>query len=168
MADTLTSEAGKARTRGTLTTMAARDVERARSDPEAVAAEYGLDPVILKRMIAGELDTVMASCIDNTGGPHAPPGQPCPASFMLCLGCECARALPQHLPAQVLVHDALSQRREQIDALQWAQRFALPYAQLTDLLSQHDQAALADARRDATDADRAMIDRFLRRELDLR
>jgi hypothetical protein len=72
------------------------------------------------------------------------------------------------LPAQVLVHDGLSQRREQIDALQWAQRFARPHAQLTDLLSQHDQAALSDARRDATDADRAMVGRFLRRELDLR
>jgi hypothetical protein len=168
VAATLTSEAGKARTRGTLTTMPARDVERARNDPQSVAAEYGLDPVILKRMLAGELDTVMASCIDNTGGPHAPAGQSCTASFILCLSCECARALPQHLPAQVLVHDALSQRREQINALQWAQRFALPHAQLTDLLSQHDQAALADARRDATDADRAMIDRFLRQELDLR
>jgi hypothetical protein len=168
VAETLTSEAAKARTRGTLTTMPAGDVERARSNPEEVAAEYGLDPVILKRMLAGELDTVMASCIDNTGGPHAPPGQPCTASFMLCLDCECARALPQHLPAQVLVHDALSQRREQIDVLQWAQRFARPHAQLTDLLGQHDQAALADARRNATDADRAMVDRFLRRELDLR
>jgi hypothetical protein len=168
VADTLNSEAAKARARGSLTTMAAREVERARSDPEAVAAEYDLDPVILKRMLAGELDTIMASCINNTGGPHAPPGHPCTASFMLCLDCECARALPRHLPAQVLVHDALTQGREQINALQWAQRFALPHAQLTDLLSQHDQADLADARRDATHADRAVVDRFLRRELDLR
>jgi hypothetical protein len=168
VAETLTCEAAKARARGTVTTMPARAVKRARSDPEAVAARYGLDPVILKRMIAGELDTVMVSCIDHTGGPYAPPGQPCTASFMLCLGCECARGLPHHLPAQVLVHDALAQRREQMDPLQWAQRFALPHAQLTDLLGQHDETALADARRDATDADRAMVDRFLRRELDLR
>jgi hypothetical protein len=168
VADTLTCEAAKARARGTITTMPPRDVERARSDPETVAAEYRLDPVILKRMIAREMDTVMASCIDNTGGRYAPPGQPCTASFMLCLGCECARGLPHHLPAQVLVHDALSKRREQMDVLQWAQRFGLPHAQLTDLLGQHDETSVADARRDATDADRAMVDRFLRRELDLR
>jgi hypothetical protein len=119
-------------------------------------------------MIAGELDTVMASCIDNTGGRYAQPGQPCTASFFMCLDCECARALPQHLPAQVLVHDNLSQRREQTDPLQWAERFALPHAQLTDLLGQHDETTIADARRDATDADRAVVNRFLRRELDLR
>ena len=168
VADTLTCEAAKAHARGTVTTMSAREIERARCDPETVAAEYSLDPVVLKRMIAGELDTIMAACIDNTGGPYAPPGQPCTASFMLCLGCECARGLPRHLRAQVLVHDALSQRREQMDALQWAQRFALPHAQLTDLLGQHDETAIVDARREATDADRAMVDRFLRRELDLR
>lgn len=168
VADTLTCEAAKARARGTITTMPARDIERARNDPETVAAEYGLDPVILKKMIARELDTVMVACTDHTGGPYAPPGQPCPASFMLCLNCECARGLPHHLPAQVLVHDALSQRREQMDPLQWAQRFALPHAQLTDLLGQHDETAIADARRNATDAGRAMVDRFLKRELDLR
>jgi hypothetical protein len=168
VADTLTDEAAKARARGIITTMPARDVERARSDPETVAAEYHLNPVTLKKMIAGELDTVMASCTDNTGGRYAPPGESCTASFMLCLGCECARGLPHHLPAQVLVHDALTQRRDQMDPLQWAHRFALPYAQLTDLLSQHDETAIADARRDATDADRLMVDRFLRRELDLR
>jgi hypothetical protein len=168
VADTLTCEAAKARVRGTITTMPARDIERARDDPEKVASEYRLEPMILKKMIARELDTVMVSCIDNTDGPYAPPGQACPASFMLCLDCECARALPHHLPAQVLVHDALSQRREQMDPLQWAQRFALRHMQLTDLLGQHDETAVADARRDATDADRAMVDRFLRRELDLR
>jgi hypothetical protein len=168
VADTLTHEAAKARARGIITTMPAREVERARSDPETVAAKYHLDPVILKKMIARELDTVMASCIDNTGGPYTPPGQPCTASFMLCLNCECARGLPHHLPAQVLVHDALAQRREQMDPLLWTERFALPHAQLTDLLGQHDETAIADARRDATDTDRAMVDRFLRRELDLR
>lgn len=168
VADTQASEVAKARARGRLAMMPARDVERAHTDPETVATEYGLDAVTLKRMIAGELDTVMASCTDNTGGPHTPPGQPCTASFMLCLGCECARALPQHLPVQVLVHDALAQRREQMEALQWTTRFAGPHAQLADLLGEHDEAVVHDARRDATTADRALVDRFLRRELDLR
>ncbi|OIJ85078.1 hypothetical protein BIV25_45035 [Streptomyces sp. MUSC 14] len=168
VAQTLTAEVDKARTRGTVNVMTSQEVERARLEPEAVAAELGLDPVTLKRMIAGELDTVLTACADNKNSPHAPPGQPCPASFMLCLGCECARAMPRHIPVQVLVHDRLLQRREEMDALRWAERFAGPHAQLADLLDQHDEAAVADARRDATAADHALADRFLNRELDLR
>ncbi|MFF1717217.1 hypothetical protein [Streptomyces sp. NPDC058268] len=168
VAKVLADEVDKARTRGTVTVMSAQEVERARTDPETVAAELGLDPVTLKRMVAGELDTVLASCTDNKNSPHAPPGQPCPASFMLCLGCECARALPRHLPVQVLVHDRLLQRRDEMDALRWAERFAGPHAQLADLLDQHDETAVTDARRDATAADHALADRFLNRELDLR
>lgn len=52
--------------------------------------------------------------------------------------------------------------------LQWTQRFALPHAQLADLISQHDQADVADAGTNITDADRAVVTRFLNRELDLR
>ncbi|MFD5063821.1 MULTISPECIES: hypothetical protein [unclassified Streptomyces] len=168
VADTLVAEVTKARTRGSVVTMTARDVERARSDPESVAAEHGLDPTTLGRMIAGELDTVLAACSDNKNSPHSPPGQPCRASFLLCLECECARALPRHLSVQVLVHDRLEERREQLDSLQWAQRFAAPHAQLADLIDQHDEAAVADARRGAGASERALADRFLNRELDLR
>ncbi|MEV8403849.1 hypothetical protein ACFT9I_01220 [Streptomyces sp. NPDC057137] len=168
VAQVLASEVDKARARGTVTVMSAQEVERARIDPVSVANELGLDPAVLKRMIAGELDTVLASCTDNKNGPHAPAGQPCPASFMLCLGCECARALPQHVPVQVLVHDRLLQRRDEMDVLRWAERFAGPHAQLADLLDQHDDATVTDARRNATASDRALADRFLNRELDLR
>ncbi|MFF1715545.1 hypothetical protein [Streptomyces sp. NPDC058268] len=168
VAAALDAEVAKARTRGAMAVICAADTERARTDPDAVAAELGLDARTLKRMIAKELDTVVAACTDNLGGPHAPPGAPCPASFMLCLECECARALPHHLPLQVLVHDRLAQRREQMDPLQWAQRFAGPHERLADLLDQHDEMAVADARRDATEAERSLAERFLNRELDLR
>lgn len=168
VAKVLSEEEAKARARGSMAVMSAKDVERARTDPEAVAAEQGLDPVVLKRMLAGELDTVMSACTDNRNGPHARPGTACPASFMLCLDCECARALPRHLPVQILVHDRLTERRDQMDKLQWARRFAAPFAQLADLLEEADAAAVEDARRDATDDDRALVERFLNRELDLR
>jgi len=167
VADALSEEVAKARTRGTLAVMSARDVQRARTDPEAVATEQRLEVTVLKRVIARELDTVLAACTDNQNGPHGPPGQPCPASFMLCLGCECARALPHHLPVQVLIHDRLAERREQMDPLQWAGRFAGPHAQLADLLDQHDDVAVSDARQGATDTDRSLAERFLNRELDL-
>lgn len=144
------------------------DLERAGTDAESVAAEYGIDAVTLKRMIAGELDTVMNACVDHRNSPHAPAGEPCRASFMLCLGCPCARALPRHLPVQVLVHDRLADRRAEMTPLEWTQRFGLAHTQLADLLSRHDDVDVDDARVNATDTDRAVVTRFLNRELDLR
>ncbi|MFJ3932657.1 hypothetical protein [Streptomyces sp. NPDC090029] len=168
VADALTAEVAKAKTRGVMATLTEDDLRRAQADPEKVAARYGVDAGTLKRMVDGELDTVMSACTDHTGGPHAPPGQPCRASFMQCLECPCARALPRHLPIQTLVHDRIGERRAQLPALQWAQRFAAPYAQLADLIDQHSEAVVADARAAVTDADRALVSRFLDRELDLR
>lgn len=168
VAEALEEEVAKARARGVMARFTRADLERARTDAAAVADKYGIDAATLKRMITGELDTVMNACVDHRGGPHAPLGEPCRASFMLCLGCPCARALPRHLPLQVQVHDRLAERRAEMTPLQWTQRFALPHAQLADLISQHDEADLADARANATDADRAVVTRFLNRELDLR
>ncbi|MER7959903.1 hypothetical protein [Streptomyces sp. NPDC096030] len=168
VAAALKEEVAKARVRGVMAVLTRADLERAGTDAEAVATEYGIDAVTLKRMIAGELDTVMNSCVDHRNGPHAPPGQPCRASFMLCLGCPCARALPRHLPVQVLIHDRLAARRAELTPQQWTQRFALVHTQLEDLLSRHDDVDVDDARANATDADRAVVTRFLNRELDLR
>jgi hypothetical protein len=110
----------------------------------------------------------VAGCVDNTNSPHSPAGQPCQASFMLCLGCPCARATPQHLPLQVRLHDELLNRRAGMTPLRWTQRYALPFAQLEDPLQQAGPAAVADARAAATTADdRQLIARFLNRELDL-
>ena len=168
VAVTLKDEVAKARARGTMALLTEDDLRRAQESPEAVAGEHGVDTVTLKRMISGELDTVMNACAGYRRSPHAPAGQPCPASFMLCLECPCARALPRHLPVQALLHDQLAERRSQVTPLQWAQRFAAPHAQLTDILARQGEAAVADARTGATDADRAVVGRFLSRELDLR
>ncbi|WP_216918054.1 hypothetical protein [Nocardia noduli] len=167
VADTLTSEVAKARARSTITTMTAEQVTHARDNLEQAAEEMQLEPVVLERMLAGELDTALAACTDNDNGPYTPQG-PCQASFLLCLGCECARALPRHLRLQVIVHDRLTERREQMNTLYWAQRFAGPHAQLADLLEQHDRAAVEDARTGAGPTERALADRLLNRELDIR
>jgi len=119
-------------------------------------------------MLAGELDTVMAACVDHRGGPHAPPGQACRASFMACLDCPCARATPQHLGIQVLVRDALDARRADLAPLEWAQRFALPHTQLSDLLDRQPAAAVRAAREGVTDTERRPVTRFLARKLDHR
>ncbi|KOT79140.1 hypothetical protein ADK70_31995 [Streptomyces rimosus subsp. pseudoverticillatus] len=168
VAEALAEQLARARARGTVVLMAPEDVERARAHPETVAAEQGLDAQVLKHMIDGDLDTVVAACSDNTGGTHGPAGEPCPASFLMCLQCPCARALPRHLPIQALVHDALAERRQQLDALRWAERFAAPHARLADVLRQHGDWAVQQAREQATAADRALVERFLNRELDLR
>ncbi|MFE3206364.1 hypothetical protein [Embleya sp. NPDC059237] len=167
VASTLAGEVAKARTRGAMTLLSEQDLQAALADPEEVAAEHGLDVTTLKRMISGELDTVMNACADNHNSAHAPAGEPCRASFMTCLECPCARALPRHLPVQVLVSDRLAERRVQVTPMQWAQRFAGPFAQLADILDQHDDTAVADARNAVTDADRKLVERFLGRELDL-
>jgi hypothetical protein len=148
-------------------TLTAEEVAAARTDPDAVAARFHVDRPTLDRLLAGRLDTVLAACVDHTNGPHAPAGQPCTASFLLCLSCRCARVEPRHLPALVVARDALDERRADLDPLTWTLRFAAPHAQLTDLLEQFPLPAVAAARQDATEDDRRLVGRLLNRELDL-
>jgi len=167
VAAALAQEVAKAKTRARISALSAADVAEAREHPARVAARHGMDTATLQRLLTGQLDTVLGGCIDNTGGPHNP-GQPCRASFILCLGCPCARATPQHLPAQILVHDELAARRAAMTPLRWTQRFAAAHAQLADLLDRAGPVTVADARTAITESDRTLVDRFLRRELDLR
>jgi hypothetical protein len=168
VADALTEQVDKARARGVIDILSSDDLARADTQPEAVAAEHALDAATLKRMQAGELDTVMTACVANHDSPHSPAGEPCRASFMKCLECPCARALPHHLPIQVLVHDRLEARRAEMTPLAWVRRFALPHAQLGDLLTRHDPTDVADARANPSDTDLSLVERFVDRELDLR
>jgi hypothetical protein len=149
-----------------LATLNADEVAQARHDPDAVAARFGVDAVTLKRVLAGELDTVLAACVDHRGGPHAPAGQPCRASFLRCLDCPCARAAPQHLPIQTVLLDALEARRTSLPPLEWAGRFAVPHTQLVDLLGRFPPATVDAARTAASDVDRRLVERLLDRELD--
>jgi len=60
----------------------------------------------------------------------------------------------------------LDARRGELAPLTWAQRFALPHAQLSDLLGEFTPETVAAARAAATDTDQRLVDRFLGRELD--
>jgi hypothetical protein len=164
--DALAQQVAKVTTHERIATLSPEDVAEAAEHPAHVAARHGMDTQTLQRLLAGRLDTVVGGCVDNTHGPHTP-GQACRASFMLCLSCPCARATPQHLPTQALVHDELEARRVAMTPLRWTQRFALPHAQLADLLDRAGPVAVADARVAVTAADRQLVDRFLHRELDL-
>jgi hypothetical protein len=168
VARVLDEQVTRARASALLPVLSEADLAEARQRPGAVAARLGVDAATLKRMLAGDLDTVMAACVDHHDGPHAPAGEACRASFMRCLDCPWARAAPQHLPVQTLVLDALEARRADLPPLEWARRFALPHAQLTGLLDRQPPAAVQAARASATDADRRLVMRFLARELDHR
>jgi hypothetical protein len=88
VAKVLEEQVNQAKTRAALRTLTGEEVEQARADAKAVAARHGLDAVTLTRMIDGQLDTVMNACGDHRASPYSRPGQPCQASFMLCLGCR--------------------------------------------------------------------------------
>ena len=166
VAAALADQVTAARSRPPIPALTVHDAELAAADPGTVADRYGLDEQRLAQLFAGRLDTVLAGCTDNLNSPHSRAGEPCTASFLLCLSCPNARATPAHLPVQVLTADMLTARREQMTPLDWAQRFADPATRLGDLLARHTSAAIGDARQAATTTDRDLVERFLRRELD--
>jgi len=166
VAQVLADQVAEAKASAVMPVLTGAGLAGARVHPGQVAARFGVDVETLKRMLAADLDTVLGACTDHRGGPHAAPGEPCRASFMRCPDCPCARAAPQHLTVQVVAAGALETRRADLPPARWAQRFALPHAQLADLLSKHPAAAIERARAAAADTDRRLVERFLARELD--
>ncbi|TFC17149.1 hypothetical protein [Cryobacterium sp. MDB2-10] len=143
-------------------------LELARADPAAAAAEAHTDTDTLRRSLTGALDTVMNSCLDINNSPFTPVGSPCGASFLLCLGCPNARAEPRHIPTQLLVFAEIEARRDDMEAAEWAVRFALPHARLVNLFTQFPAATVEAARGQETPEDVALVARFLGRELDVK
>jgi hypothetical protein len=141
---------------------------RAGTDPAGAAAEMGVDTMTLKRIIAREQDTVLASCANHLSSPHDHPGDPCSASFLACLGCPNARALPHQLPVQVVVHDHLKTLRADLPAQAWEHRFGDAFTRLTSLLGHYTPEDLAAACDRITPEDRHLADDLLSGRLDLR
>lgn len=164
VADVLAAEALKARSIGTIAQLTASDLDQAQRDPASVAARFAVTEDTLRLLVARDADTVLAGCSDNHHGPHNA-GQPCTASFLKCLDCPCARALPHHLPIQIAALDLLTHKRQEMTALRWAQKFAHPAHQLENLLEQAGPAA-EYAAGSVTDADRTLVARLLNREFD--
>jgi hypothetical protein len=142
VADVLAAEVDKARAVGIIPQLTAADLAEAHRDPATVAARFRVTEDTLSLLISRYADTVLAGCTDHLNSPHSPAGQPCRASFLKCLDCPCARAMPHHLPLQIVARDLLQERRTQLSALRWAQRFAFPFAQLDDLLDQAGPTAI--------------------------
>ncbi|WP_433258268.1 hypothetical protein ACQPYK_22985 [Streptosporangium sp. CA-135522] len=168
VAQVLEEEVTKARTLQKIKVLSEADLAEAATAPETVARRFGLDATTLKRVLSGQLETVLAACTDNLASPFSPHGQPCQASFMMCLNCPCARATPAHLPMLIGTYDALLARKAELTPLRWAQRFASPAAQLEDVLDRFPPQTIDHHRAAITDAQRDLVARFLNRELDQR
>ncbi|MFE5562383.1 hypothetical protein [Streptomyces sp. NPDC056544] len=167
VAAVLEDQLAGARAAQVMRVLTATDVAEARHSPETVARRHSLDPATLKKLPAKKLDTVLGGCTDHVASPHSPAGEPCRASFLLCLSCPCARATPAHLPVLVAVHEGLEARKQEMTPLRWAERFAGPVAQLADLLAAFPTAMIATTRAELTAEQRALAERFLTRGLDL-
>ncbi len=144
------------------------DVKQAQEDPEAAAAQLGVPTVTLKLILAGRLDTVAAACIDFSNSPFADaPGNPCPASFLLCLTCPNAVITPRHLPRLVALLDALDNVSSIVSADRWAASYAEHYGRLASVIRDNATAAeIAAARHSITVDERVRIEQLLNRDLD--
>ncbi|MGR3869461.1 hypothetical protein ACUXZZ_12800 [Streptomyces graminifolii] len=168
VADVLEKEVTKARTAGRITRLSTADVAEALRDPETVAKRLGVTTEMMRLLVARDADTVLAACVDNENSPHSPPGGPCRASFLKCLECPCARAMPHHLPLQVVARDMIDERRTHMAALRWAERFALPFEELEDLIRLAGKRAEDRARAAVGQEERELVRRLLDGELDER
>lgn len=137
-------------------------------DPDGVAAEVGLEPAALRRLIAGEQDTAVTACTDHRSGPYNPPGQPCTASFLACLGCGNARALPHHLPVQLTMADRIRALEPHLDSQTWRARYQARLHQLEDILANYTAAEHAQARKAATQAHSGLVEDIVGGKWDLR
>lgn len=157
-----------ARSRQKIPVLTAEFLARAEKDIRAAAAEAGMEPDALAALAAGEHDTALAACTDHRASPHAPAGVPCPASFMSCLDCPNARALPSHLPVQIEVADRMTALRANIDPSAWRARYEPRLGQLADIIGEYTKAEQEQARRNLDDRQRRLVDDLMDGKLDLR
>uniref|UniRef100_A0A8D3WN30 Uncharacterized protein n=2 Tax=Streptomyces TaxID=1883 RepID=A0A8D3WN30_STRFA len=168
VADALRSQVAAARKRRSIAVLPAALVARAASDLEGAARDAELDPTVLRRLVSGEQDTVLAGCTDHLNSPGAPPGEPCAESFLACLGCENARALPHQLPLQIAALDQMSILKVHTDVATWNARHAVHHERLQDLVGQYHQSEQDLARRRLTGRQSEMINDLMAGRMDLR
>ncbi|REF00739.1 hypothetical protein [Thermomonospora umbrina] len=162
------AEVDKARGRHRVPVFTAAFVARFRSDPQAASAEVGLEPEALKRLVEGDQDTALASCTDHLAGPHTPAGQPCMASFLSCLDCVNARALPHQLPVQIAAAENLAALRPHLEPAVWEIRWKPRLQQLHDIANAYTPAERHRAQVLISDQDRQTVADLLDGRWDLR
>lgn len=129
-------------------------------------AQLGLPRSIADDLSHGRLDTGVGACLDDRHSPFDAPGEPCTASFLLCLACPNAVATPAHLPRLVELSAALDNVAS-VNPNRFQALYATHRARLAHLLTTSTTPAQQrQARQQVSDTDRDLIERLLRRELD--
>lgn len=166
--DALRDQVDKARVKQQVPVLTTRWVQDARRDPLHAARDAGLDPATVTDIIDGGMDTVAAACADPLDSPFSEARIPCTASFLDCLSCPNARALPHHLPIQIGLRDQLAALRAHLEANVWASRYATAHSQLDQILGHYSAPERDQARRALTASHTEMINDLLDGRLDLR
>lgn len=135
VADALDHEVTRVRVDSAVRLITQRDAQAAKTEPERIAAKYRLSVERLQEVLDGAQDTVAMACSAPHESPFSPSGQACTASFLLCLGCPCARSAPHHIPVQALLLRRIQKKKDDLDGVRWKARFADAANRLEDLLS---------------------------------
>jgi len=113
-------------------------------DLAATAGQLGVDAETARQALTGELDTLVAACLDIDHGPFNE-GR-CQASFLTCLRCENALATQRHLPGLLALLERLDFERQTIDADTWWVRHGQAWLAITnDVLPKFTPAEIEQA-----------------------
>ncbi|MEU2248525.1 hypothetical protein [Streptomyces sp. NPDC019224] len=167
VATALQKEVDKARRQQAVPVFTPDFVRLAGEDLSAAAQTAGMEPQRLKLLLAGDQDTPLASCVDHTASPHAAAGQPCTASFLACLDCENARALPHQLPVQIAAIEEMYALRPHLDPALWGARYEPRVQQLEEISRAFDPAERERAKDAITDGQRQLVRNLLEGRWDL-
>jgi hypothetical protein len=107
--------------------------------PENAAAALGTTPEKVKRAAAGELDTLVSSCLDIQHHPQT--GGPCRDSFLTCLRCPNALVAERHLPMLLALLDLLQQELDRLGVDDWCGRHGVTWLIITRLIMPRFTAA---------------------------
>jgi hypothetical protein len=164
----LDSEVSKARAHCEVPVFTSTFMELAHRDPQAAAEKAGMASDELTRLVTGAGDTPLTSCRDHTASPYDPPGSPCSASFLACLDCVNARALPHQLPVQLAAIDALQALRPHLSPALWSRRYAPRLQQLREITGGFQPGEIEQARNAITAEHHRQVTDLLEGRWDLR
>jgi hypothetical protein len=112
-------------------------------NPQDAAAALGTTPEKIKRAAAGELDTLVSSCLDIQHHPQT--GGPCRDSFLTCLRCPNALVAERHLPMLYALLDLLQGELDRLGVDDWCGKHGVTWLIITRLI----MPRFTDAQRDA-------------------
>jgi hypothetical protein len=167
VAEALRAEVRKARDHCRVPVFTQAFVRLAARDPQVAAEQANMSVEQLTGLLDGTRDTVLASCRDHLDGPYDPAGVACSASFLSCLDCTNARALPHQLPIQLAAIEALQQLRPHLPPALWTRRYAPRLEQLREITTGFQSAEIDHAKAAITDGHRQQISDLLEGRWDL-